>query len=616
MTDDQWQKWLQDGSQVRCTLARLTFLGANPASPDAAQEHYAYIADMIYAPPAATQRYSVCITEVPSINESMSEQLEGESELSFGNLVVTIKDADVRNKWLGLNFDGREYIQYLGHPSWPFSDFRVVLKGVLDTPEDLGGGQISFPIMDRSALLDVPVMTTLMGGTDAQAGDLKPLVLGSEVGVTNITPKLYDSALLQYRVTQENPGAIDVVRDSGVDLSSEIELLSCDLTANTFTSTAAHGLTAGKRVRFPLWFDEDTHIPTPLTPDTSYYVIASGLTSNAFKISTTVGGAEIDLLAAPTGSLSQVIVYNWSYFPLTGILQLDTSPTGVITCDMRGLMTGGIVVGDALTGGTAVNTAAEIINFLLTSDQTNTPFTSADIDATSLAAFDLLCPQSLGIYLTEQISFNELLDQIVLSVGGWRGFDPATGKMIFGRLYLPAGGIPVYTFNAGDINDWSLKKEKTIAPKAQVKVKGVKNWTVQTSGLAGAVGVSERALYGRDYYTALGSLGFLDGEFENPASHRLANYPQPYETFLASESETQTEASRRAVLYQYPRAIRTYETDEVVFLIKRGDLIYVDDDEFTGFGIVVGATKNVDALSTVRVFTAETTTHPQGDLND
>src|SRR3954452_24491220 len=57
---------------------------------------------------------------------------------------------------------------------------------------------------------------------------------------------------------------------------------------NTFTSVA-HGLTAGNRVMF-------TNLTggTGLSTGTIYYVIATGLTADAFQVSATSGGAAVD----------------------------------------------------------------------------------------------------------------------------------------------------------------------------------------------------------------------------------------------------------------------------------------------------------------------------------
>lgn len=69
--------------------------------------------------------------------------------------------------------------------------------------------------------------------------------------------------------------------------------IAVTITAATdvFAATA-HGLAAGDKVRFRVLTGA-----TGVTADQVYYVIASGLTANAFKVSATLGGSTIDVTA-------------------------------------------------------------------------------------------------------------------------------------------------------------------------------------------------------------------------------------------------------------------------------------------------------------------------------
>lgn len=59
----------------------------------------------------------------------------------------------------------------------------------------------------------------------------------------------------------------------------------------------AHGLFVNQ----PVIFETDGTLPTGLTAGTVYYVVATGLTSGAFSVSATVGGAAIATSTAGTG---------------------------------------------------------------------------------------------------------------------------------------------------------------------------------------------------------------------------------------------------------------------------------------------------------------------------
>jgi len=75
--------------------------------------------------------------------------------------------------------------------------------------------------------------------------------------------------------------------------------------SDLFTTSAVHGLSA----KDGLIFVTDTTIPSGITADTVvYYVIASGLTTDDFKVSTTISGSTITLADNGTGNHKYVKV--------------------------------------------------------------------------------------------------------------------------------------------------------------------------------------------------------------------------------------------------------------------------------------------------------------------
>jgi len=74
------------------------------------------------------------------------------------------------------------------------------------------------------------------------------------------------------------------------------------LTNNDIFSPA-HGLVAGNSVCF--WPTIGAVLPTPLAEDTEYFVIAAGLTTDAFRVSATLGGASIDITAIGDGDVQK-----------------------------------------------------------------------------------------------------------------------------------------------------------------------------------------------------------------------------------------------------------------------------------------------------------------------
>jgi hypothetical protein len=74
--------------------------------------------------------------------------------------------------------------------------------------------------------------------------------------------------------------------------------------ATDLITSVAHGLIAGDRIRV----STDTTLPAGMAAATNYFVIASGLTADAFKVSATSGGATIDITDNGTG------VQTWSHY--------------------------------------------------------------------------------------------------------------------------------------------------------------------------------------------------------------------------------------------------------------------------------------------------------------
>lgn len=68
----------------------------------------------------------------------------------------------------------------------------------------------------------------------------------------------------------------------------------------------AHGFTTDNRVVFEVV--EAEIIPAGLTAGTVYFVLAAGLTTDTFRVSTTSGGAAIDITAKGSSIVRQVIV--------------------------------------------------------------------------------------------------------------------------------------------------------------------------------------------------------------------------------------------------------------------------------------------------------------------
>jgi len=79
---------------------------------------------------------------------------------------------------------------------------------------------------------------------------------------------------------------------------------AADLTNNDIQSPA-HGVTTNDRVLF--WPTIGAALPTGLAEDTEYFVIAAGLTTDAFRVSTTLGGSAVDITAIGDGDVQKYV---------------------------------------------------------------------------------------------------------------------------------------------------------------------------------------------------------------------------------------------------------------------------------------------------------------------
>jgi hypothetical protein len=632
ISDAQWQRWLERSAKApRCALFEITFLGSDGGSVTAAQGHHVYVSNMPYITRGddspAHQEFDWCVVEEPSFTRRMGEQLEGRSTQSYGDLIVSnectlgdegqLLEAGVRDDWLSMNWDGRRIRMWLGDAGWPFADFRLVLDGRIVDVFDPGAYKLGFRIGDKSALLDRPVMTTLLGGDGPEAGDLMPLALGNFL--ENIRPRRTDTVANFYTISavdlsggiieqlDDSIGRDPTVREDGQALSGYLFATGADTTANTIQATD-HGLFEHSRVIF---YDTGAGVPSPLTGPSMpfytdpYWVLASGLTTNEFKVSATKGGAVVDLTTNP-GAFS-VEHREWHMDYANGGFFVVGNPLGMITCDCWGLRVG--------VGQDLMPSPGDVIREVLTSSLTNTPLTVADIDTANFTAVEIALGTEIQVsyYLTERTTFAELFDKLCLSAGLWWGFN-REGLLQLGQLDLPAAGTPVYTFSTDDTARRSMKMLRRILPRAEIKLRVYRNWQVQTQ-FAGAVLPDARIHYGRDG-TVLTGIAPVSSWADDPLSHLSVVRPEIYPTYLALDpgSVPQNEADRLATMFAEPNAIFGCDTHQAVYLLDIGDLIHDEHPQYTGNAIVVSMTERIDARCQVEFFCRREAVHPETDI--
>lgn len=89
---------------------------------------------------------------------------------------------------------------------------------------------------------------------------------------------------------------------AGASARRAFDVTAAGVTANTIDSPA-HGLVAGNSVL--VWTTIGAALPTGLSEDTEYFVIAAGLTTDVFSLSATLGGSAIDITAIGDGDVQK-----------------------------------------------------------------------------------------------------------------------------------------------------------------------------------------------------------------------------------------------------------------------------------------------------------------------
>lgn len=92
-----------------------------------------------------------------------------------------------------------------------------------------------------------------------------------------------------------------VKMDRLIGAKDPLTLTASNASGDLLLTSASHGLSVGNKVQFSNTTD-DSNLPGNLLPNTDYFVITSGLTANAFKVSLTLAGSAIAWSSAGSGT--------------------------------------------------------------------------------------------------------------------------------------------------------------------------------------------------------------------------------------------------------------------------------------------------------------------------
>ncbi len=464
LTDAQYKAWLSSATSIRTALVEVV---AGISGVDTTL----YLSSRNYVDGTANRAYTACVAGGLTTRETIN--LDGTPSIGYGDIEISNPSGE-RDAWLDYVWSNRAANVYVGDPTWPRSDFRLVFSGVLDDIGVRSIDRLTLRLRDKLARLNAPVTEEILGGSTANKDKVLPVTLGE---CFNVTPLLTDQTNLHYTFhhgpTSDAAERVIEVRDNGAPITS------------------------------------------------------------------------------------------WGENVSSGYFEMYAAPVGQITATVQGVVTAGNYYSDI----------SRLVQKLVTDyGPASTRFTSGDLDATQLAAFEAACPQDVGVYLTDRSNVLQVCQELAGSVGA-NVVCTSTGLLRLIRVALPASGTPT-AVTAADMERGSLTISSRPAVQASVVLGYSKNWTPQSQGLASGLPASSAALLGAEFKTVYASSAATDIEYKRGALAPMQ------ETLLIEQTAASTEAQRRLDLWKTQRAVYTATCLPHLLLTELGDPVTLTHSRF------------------------------------
>jgi hypothetical protein len=214
------------------------------------------------------------------------------------------------------------------------------------------------------------------------------------------------------------------------------------------------------------------------------------------------------------------------------LFRLGSPAFGLITAD---------VLGDATP--TYINDTASIVRRLISG-------TTVDlVDESAFTAVTAAQPAVIGYFigLDDNKTVGEAKDELMTGIGGWCDFR-RDGILDIGIFVIPSG-TPVETYTTVDIIADTLERLELPSdfnppPKKTYALWG-RNWTVQTEVSAGVSATRMQAL--KDAYSKAATTN-TSLTTTVSAAHKLAQDPEPIQSYFSLSADAVTEANRQFIL--------------------------------------------------------------------
>lgn len=419
--------------------------------------------------------------------------------LSIINSLEPDADESRYDEWLDpskYTWDGRDIEIYVMLRGDDYSSKEKILDGVIDDI-DYTENTITFRVRSKQILLDKLIQTTRYTGAGGIEGgsELTGLPKPYVVGeVFNIAPVMINSAYLVYQIND----------NTAVNAISSVRDNGVALTLDTGIGTSG---------------------------DFADYTALTGATIGAGKYAT---------------CLAQ------------GLIRLNSSPVGAVTCDAQG---------DDL-GGTYSGTVADIADYIVGTRE------GLSVNSASISALNTANSSVVGFYTgSDEYTILEVLDVLFNSVGAWYGFN-RVGEFDCGQFTAPSTSEDL-ALGMMDIQNETLERVSAGAVVHTMSLKYKKNWTPQdVDALAGSVSEANRSIFSREYsITAPETASGVATKFLN-------SKPIVFDTVLHVEANANTERSRQLALLDERRNIFRFTTNLKPLQVGLNDVIKLTHDRF------------------------------------
>jgi hypothetical protein len=260
----------------------------------------------------------------------------------------------------------------------------------------------------------------------------------------------------------------------------------------------------------------------------------------------------------------------------TGTFTLNQASAGEITVSVQGDK-----------NPTYINTISTVVQRLVTGFGNSTSrFTSADLDATNLAAFDTQCPQPIGVYADGNTNLLTLCQDIAASVDA-RVVMSRAGLLQLLQVSVPGFGTAVQ-IGPSQIIERSLVISDRPFVKAAVMLGFDKNWTVQDNLLTG-IPEAHKKMFSEEWLTTTST------NLQVKADYKLNDAPPQTDTMLKRRTDADAEANRRVAVWSTPRTVFQFEgTADLIGSLSLGCAATLTHPRF---GLSGGKTGTIISLS-------------------